>query len=123
MGKSTSKKLVAWRRRKLRVRRGLSGTAGRPRLSIFRSTKHMYAQVIDDVLGTTLAAASTLDNAISGGEHLKKADAARRVGELLAARCLEAKIEAVVFDRNGYPYRSGRVSALAEGARSGGLKF
>jgi large subunit ribosomal protein L18 len=122
MSKKTSKKLLNWRRRKLRVRRNLNGTAERPRLSVFRSSKHIYAQIIDDVGRCTLAAASSLDKEIveAGGT---KSDEARLVGALVAKRCLESSVAEVVFDRNGYPYASRRVKSLAEGAREGGLKF
>ncbi|GAB4304529.1 MAG: 50S ribosomal protein L18 [Myxococcota bacterium] len=99
------------------------GTTEMPRLSVFRSARHIYAQVIDDTKGMTLATASTRDKEFkeqfAGG---KKSDAALFVGKLIAKRCLEKKIEAVVFDRNGFLYH-GRVSKLADGARSGGLKF
>ncbi len=119
MNKRTAPKLISWRRRKRRVRRRISGTAERPRLTVFRSSKHIYAQVIDDVTGTTLAAASTQ----ALGSEGSKADLAKKVGELLAERCKAASIDTVVFDRNGYPYTSGRVRSLAEGAREAGLKF
>jgi large subunit ribosomal protein L18 len=122
MGKHTSPKLLGWKKRKARVRARIEGTAQRPRLSVYRSSKHIYAQVIDDLSGVTLAAASTVEKEF-GSDDLTKSDAAKKVGTLLASRCLEKKIEAVVFDRNGYPYRSRRVLSLAEGAREGGLKF
>lgn len=122
MSSKTSKKLLSRQRRKARVRRNITGSSARPRLSVFRSSKHIYAQVIDDSRQHTLAAASTLDDEIiqAGGT---KVDEARLVGMLLARRCTEASVNEVVFDRNGYPYNSGRVKALAEGAREGGLKF
>lgn len=123
MKKTTSKKWLGWQRRKRRVRKRISGTTERPRLSVFRSRKHIYAQVIDDVNGQTLAAASTMDKEFESGDDLTKSDSATRVGELLAKRCLAKEIDAVVFDRNGYPYQSRRVRSLAEGARSAGLKF
>jgi large subunit ribosomal protein L18 len=122
MAQSTSKRLVNWRRRKARVRRRVQGTTERPRLTVFRSCKHIYAQVIDDTRRCTLAAASTLDEEVRT-QAVSKSEEARLVGELVARRCLAGSIEAVVFDRNGYPYNSGRVRSLAEGARSGGLKF
>ena len=122
MGKKTSEKLLSRRRRQVRVRKQISGTAERPRLAIFRSSKHIYAQIIDDVRGVTLAAASTLDAEIVSSESVK-VDAARLVGELVAKRGLSASVEKVVFYRSGYIYASGRVRALAEGARSGGLQF
>jgi large subunit ribosomal protein L18 len=108
-------------RRHRRVRKKVAGTAQRPRLSVFRSGRHMYAQVIDDVRGQTLAAASTLEAAFrGGGGSTATVDAARRVGELVAQRALEAGIRQVVFDRGGYLYH-GRVAAVAEGARAAGL--
>ena len=106
-----------------RVREKVRGTAQRPRLAVFRSDKHIYAQVIDDAAGRTLAHASTLDGAVRG--QLKNGaniDAARAVGTLIAERLRQAGVESVVFDRGGYLYH-GRVKALAEAARSGGLKF
>ena len=110
-------------KRHLRIRARLSGTTERPRLSVFRSNKHMYAQVIDDTGGRTLAAASTLDAALRGElGSLKKQDEAARVGQLIAERAKAAGIERVVFDRGGYTY-GGRIAALADAAREGGLKF
>jgi large subunit ribosomal protein L18 len=106
MGKKTSEKLLSRRRRQVRVRKQISGTAERPRLAIFRSSKHIYAQIIDDVRGVTLAAASTLDAEIVSSESVK-VDAARLVGELVAKRGLSASVGKVVFDRSGYIYASG----------------
>ncbi|WP_444642104.1 50S ribosomal protein L18 [Caproiciproducens sp. R1] len=103
-----------------RVRGKISGTAECPRLNVFRSTTNIYAQVIDDVKGVTLAAASTLDKDFNGNGGNK--DAARKVGELIAKRAAEKGITEVVFDRGGYIFH-GRVKELAEGAREGGLKF
>jgi large subunit ribosomal protein L18 len=103
---------------KQRVRKHISGTATCPRLSVFRSNKQIYAQVIDDVAGKTLAAASSL--AIT--EKAPKKEIASKVGELIAQKSKEAGIVAVVFDRNGYLYH-GRVKELADAARKGGLKF
>jgi large subunit ribosomal protein L18 len=108
-------------RRHLRVRKKVSGSAVRPRLVVNRSARHIFAQIVDDGAGHTLAAASTLDASIRGGEGDKTAKA-RQVGELLAQRAAQAGIEAVVFDRGGYRYH-GRVAALADGAREGGLKL
>lgn len=105
---------------KRRVRKRIFGTPERPRLSVFRSNKEIYAQLIDDVSGVTLAAASSKDEAIDGKGT--KTDRASAVGKALAQRVEKTQIEAVVFDRNGYLYH-GRVKALAEGARAGGLKF
>jgi large subunit ribosomal protein L18 len=107
--------------RHLRVRKRVSGSASRPRLVVNRSAKHMFAQIVDDSLGRTLAAASTLDAQIRSGEGDKTAKA-RRAGELLAQRAKDAGISAVVFDRGGYRYH-GRVAALADGAREGGLQL
>lgn len=106
--------------RHLRVRSKVSGTAECPRLNVFRSSKHIYAQVIDDVTGTTLCAASSLSKGfeLNGGN----VEGAKKVGEMIAELCKEKGIEEVVFDRGGYVYH-GRVEALAEGAREGGLKF
>ncbi len=108
-------------RRHLRVRKKVSGSAVRPRLVVNRSARHIFAQIVDDSVGRTLAAASTLDAPIRTGEGDKTAKA-RQVGELLARRAAEAGIEAVVFDRGGYRYH-GRIAALADGAREGGLKL
>ena len=108
-------------RRHLRVRKKVTGSASRPRLVVNRSARHMFAQIVDDSVGRTLAAASTLDAQIRTGEGDKTAKA-RQVGELLARRAAEAGIEAVVFDRGGYRYH-GRIAALADGAREGGLKL
>jgi large subunit ribosomal protein L18 len=108
-------------RRHLRVRKKVAGTPSRPRLVVNRSARHMFAQIVDDTAGRTLAAASTMEAAIRAAEGDKTAKA-RQVGELLAQRAAQAGIEAVVFDRGGYRYH-GRVAALADGAREGGLKL
>lgn len=102
-----------------RIRGKISGTAQRPRLSVFRSNKGIYAQLIDDVAGVTLAAASSRNVSLEGKT---KSEVAKAVGTVLAEKAKEANIENVVFDRGGYPYH-GRVKALAEGAREGGLQF
>ena len=107
-------------RRKMRIRRHLSGTSERPRLSVFRSNNHIYAQVIDDESGRTLASASTLKLDIDG--HKSNKAAAGEVGTAIASAAKEAGVSSVIFDRNGYKYH-GRVKALAEAAREGGLKF
>lgn len=113
----------ARKRRHERIRRGVSGTAERPRLNVFRSLLHIYAQVIDDEQGHTLAAASTLDPELREQlEGLTKSQQATRVGQLVAKRALDQGLKKVVFDRGGYPYH-GRVKALADGAREGGLEF
>jgi large subunit ribosomal protein L18 len=108
-------------RRHLRVRKKVTGSAIRPRLVVNRSARHMFAQIVDDTVGRTLAAASTLDTDVRATDGDKTAKA-RKVGELLAQRAKDAGIEAVVFDRGGYRYH-GRVAALADGAREGGLKL
>lgn len=108
---------IARQKRHLRIRKKVSGTAERPRLSVFRSLKNIYAQVIDDVNGVTIVSASSLD--IENGGNV---DAAKEVGKLIAERAKEKGIDSVVFDRSGYIYH-GRVAALAEGAREGGLEF
>jgi len=110
-------------RRHLRVRKTVIGSSERPRLNVFRSLKHIYAQVIDDSVGQTLISASTLDNEIKGKlDGLKKTEAAELVGKVLAERALANGVTAVVFDRGGYKYH-GRVKALAEAARKAGLEF
>ncbi len=108
-------------RRKQHIRKKVEGSTERPRLSVYRSLNHIYAQVIDDVSGKTLAAASTLSPELKDGKGKKK-DQAKEVGKLVAKKCQDQKIEAVVFDRNGFMYH-GRIAAVAEGAREGGLKF
>lgn len=120
---NTKKKYLGWQRRKARVRKKISGTTERPRLTVFRSTKHIYAQVVDDTRGVTLAAASSLDKDFGDTAEMDKKAKAKRVGELVAERCKANGVEQVVFDRNGYLYTSGRVHALAEAARGAGLKF
>lgn len=110
-------------RKHVRVRKKISGTAARPRLDVFRSLSHIYAQIIDDEKGVTLVAASTLDKAIKDKiEFGGNVEAAKEVGKLVAEKALEAGISEVVFDRGGYPYH-GRVKALADSAREAGLKF
>ena len=103
-----------------RVRGKISGTAERPRLSVFRSENNIYAQIIDDVAGNTLVSASTVEKGFEGNGG--NAEAAKKIGATVAERALQKGIEEVVFDRGGYIYH-GRVKALAEGAREGGLKF
>lgn len=113
-------KNVARLRRHCRVRGKISGTAERPRLDVFRSSKHIYAQIIDDVAGVTLCSASTMDKDFEGfGGNI---EAAGKVGRKIAERALEKGIKVVVFDRGGFVYH-GRVKALAEGAREGGLQL
>src|SRR5579862_5901702 len=117
----TQKSAAARVRRHLRVRTKVSGRASRPRLVVNRSARHMFAQIVDDTAGRTLAAASTLDASIRSADGDKTAKA-RQVGELLAQRAAAAGIAAVVFDRGGYRYH-GRIAALADGARDGGLQL
>ena len=121
----TNPRAIARERRHIRVRKNISGTPERPRLAIYRSLKHIYAQVIDDVAGHTVASASTLDAELrsqDGDGDATKSDLARAVGKLVGQRALQVGVETVVFDRGGFPYH-GRVKALAEGAREAGLKF
>ena len=107
-------------KRHQRVRKNISGTAERPRLNVFRSLNHIYAQIIDDTKGVTLVSASSMDKGFEGkGANV---DAAKAVGKAVAEKALAAGIKTVVFDRGGYVYH-GRVAELAEGAREGGLKF
>lgn len=111
------------KRRHRRVRAKISGTAARPRLNVSRSIQHIYAQLIDDATGQTLAAASTLDKSLrADGKSGGNIDAAKAVGKLIAERGKEKGVEAVVFDRGGYRYH-GRIKALADGAREAGLVF
>ena len=120
---TTKKKSVSRTRRKRSIRGKISGTAERPRLTVFRSNKHIYAQVIDDVAGKTLAAFSTANEGVRESVgYKKKTEVAQIVGQKLAEKCKELSIENVVFDRNGFIYH-GRVKAVAEGAREGGLRF
>jgi large subunit ribosomal protein L18 len=113
-------KLEGRQRRKLRIRKKVEGTTERPRLTVFRSNKQIYAQVVDDALGTTLAAASSVgrEHSADGG----KRTVAEMVGQAIAEACKGKGIQQVVFDRNGYIYH-GRVKALADAARKGGLNF
>lgn len=109
------------KKRHARVRAKLSGTSARPRLNVFRSNKHIYAQVIDDINGATLASASTLDKDFNL-ESTNNLEAAQKIGELVAKRAVEKGISSIVFDRGGYLYH-GRIQALAEAARENGLQF
>lgn len=118
----SQKAVMAREKRRRRVRGKVFGAPERPRLNVFRSSRHIYAQVIDDGSGHTLVAASTLDKEIRDGLTGTKLEEARRVGELLGRRAREKGIGKVVFDRGGYHYH-GRVAALADGARSSGLDF
>jgi len=118
------KALTNRERRHRRVRAKISGTTQRPRLNVFRSSAHMYAQVIDDTQSHTIVSASDLEEAVRerAGEGATKAARARAVGEIIAERAKEAGVDAVLFDRGGFLYH-GRVKAVADGAREGGLKF
>jgi len=122
---SSSIRRVGRQRRRKSIRKKISGEPGRPRLSVFRSLKHTYAQVIDDVGGATLVSASTLSDEVrkelGNGDHTKT-DASKAVGKVLARLALEKGIKQVRFDRGGYLYH-GRVQALADAAREGGLEF
>ncbi len=120
-GRRLSARAASQAKRHLRVRKKVSGSPQRPRLVVNRSSRHMFAQIVDDTAGRTLASASSLDADIRGSDGDKKAKA-RQVGELLARRASEAGITAVVFDRGGYAYH-GRLAALADAAREGGLDF
>ena len=111
-------RLVARDRRHRRVRKKVRGTAARPRLAVFRSNKHIYAQVIDDVAGSTIASASTVEQSFSGATGT--VDAAKQVGKLVGERAKAAGVDTVVFDRGGNRYH-GRIAAIADGAREAGL--
>ena len=116
-------RIVGRERRKLRIRKKIGGTSERPRLSVFRSARHIYAQVVDDVSGKTVAHASTLSRDVRTAiTEATKVDAAKSVGQAIAKVLLEKGIQSIVFDRNGYLYH-GRVRALADAARAAGLKF
>ncbi|MFE0188156.1 MULTISPECIES: 50S ribosomal protein L18 [unclassified Streptomyces] len=121
IAKGDAYKRAAAKRRHIRIRKRISGTAERPRLVVTRSNRGITAQVIDDIKGHTLASASSLDASIRGGEGDKSAQA-QKVGSLVAERAKAAGVEAVVFDRGGKQY-AGRIAALADAAREAGLKF
>lgn len=111
------------KKRHMRIRSRISGTADQPRLNVFRSSRQIYAQVIDDLSGTTMVSASSLDPELAGKlEGLNKNEKAKQVGDLLAKRALGKGVVTVIFDRGGYRFH-GRVKALADGAREAGLKF
>lgn len=113
----------AWYRRKRRVRKKVRGSSERPRLNVYRSNRHIYAQVIDDTSGQTSVSVSTLSPELKGKQkYTGNIEAAKKVGELIAEKCLERKITRVIFDRNGFLFH-GRIRALAQSAREGGLKF
>ena len=119
----TQKKNERRQRRRTKVRKTVNGTASRPRLTVYRSLSHIYAQIVDDATGKTLAfAGSTGKDAVGQTKGMKKSDISKFVGQLIAKRALEHNISSVVFDRNGYQYH-GRVKAVADAAREAGLKF
>lgn len=118
---STAKKVLRRKKIHLRIRKRIAGTVVRPRFNVFRSNKHIYAQLINDETGHTLVAASSKENGIAE-QQISKVEQSKLVGQLLAKKAIEASIESVIFDRGGYLYH-GRVKALADGAREGGLKF
>ncbi len=115
--KKTADKVVGRLKSRARIRKKISGTAEKPRLAIFKSTKNMYAQLIDDVSGKTLASVSTLKKSGNGNK-----EAAKEIGKSIGEKAVSMKIDSVVFDRGGYVYH-GRVQAVADGAREAGLKF
>ncbi len=115
-------KLKRRKRIKMRIRKHVSGTEERPRMTVFRSNKEMYVQLVDDLNGKTLVAASSLNKGEGTAEKINKIGQAKQVGKLIAEKSLDKGITKVVFDRNGYLYH-GRVKALADAAREGGLKF
>ncbi len=113
----------ARKRRHVRLRKKVSGNVEKPRLCVYKSLNHIYAQIVDDTKGHTVAAASTLDKEIkSEGGHKGNVAMAKKIGQLLATRAIKAGVKKIVFDRGGYRYH-GRIKALAEGAREGGLEF
>lgn len=119
----TNPKTVAWIKRKKRVKKNIFGEAARPRLSVFKSSRHIYAQIIDDRRGKTLVAASTLTKEIRDKiSSMKKSEAAREVGAILAVKAKELGISQVAFDRNGFLFH-GRIKELADGCREKGLDF
>ncbi|MFT5700595.1 MAG: large subunit ribosomal protein L18 [Desulforhopalus sp.] len=118
----TNPKTIARAKRVRRIRKKISGTAERPRLRVFKSNRHIYAQIIDDGAGKTLVSMSTVDKEFTPGESTEKSAVAKVVGELLATRAKAAGITKVIFDRGGSVYH-GRVKSLSEGAREGGLEF
>lgn len=120
---NTSQRLVSRLKRKKRIRKNICGNQDRPRMSVFRSSKHIYAQIIDDTNGTTLVSASTLDKEfVETKTEGKKAEIAKAVGNLVGKRALDKGITKVVLDRNGFLYH-GRIKALSDGAREAGLNF
>ncbi|GBC62652.1 50S ribosomal protein L18 [Desulfonema ishimotonii] len=125
MGSANSRQQARLKRKK-RIRKNMMGTTERPRLSVFRSAKHIYAQIIDDTRGETLASASSMEKAVSGNSEIASAKGktavANFVGKLVAERIMEKGVKKIVFDRNGFLYH-GRVKAVSDGARKAGLDF
>lgn len=120
---NTAPRLKARLKRKKRIRKNIFGNQDRPRLSVFRSSKHIYAQLVDDISGSTLVSASTLDNEFKENKvEGKKVEIAKAVGNLVGKRALDKGIKKVVLDRNGFLYH-GRIKALSDGAREAGLNF
>ena len=120
---SSHDKKIARLKRQVRVRKKVRGTSARPRLNVFKSAKHIYAQLIDDTAGATLLAVSTVSDELSTGlTYTGNVEAARKVGAVIAKKALEKEITTVVFDRNGFIYH-GRVKEIADGAREAGLEF
>ena len=119
---NTNPKTIARAKRVRRIRKKISGTSERPRLRVFKSNKHMYAQIIDDTAGRTLVSMSTIDKEYAAGDEKGKVAAAKVIGVALASRAKAAGISKVIFDRGGSLYH-GRVKSLSEGAREGGLEF
>lgn len=118
----TNPSTVARNKRVRRIRKKISGTGEQPRLRVFKSSKHIYAQIIDDTTGKTLVSMSTVDKAFEKGEEKGKAASAKQVGVIIAERAQKVGISKVVFDRGGFIYQ-GRVKSLSDGAREGGLEF
>jgi large subunit ribosomal protein L18 len=118
----TNSKITARAKRISRIRKNITGTHERPRLRVFKSNKHIYAQIIDDVAGTTMVAMSTVEKGFEKGDAKGKIGVAKLVGKIIAERAMAVGISKVVFDRGGYIYH-GRVKSLSEGAREGGLQF
>ena len=118
----TNRSVIARAKRIKRIRTVISGSSDRPRLRVFKSNKHIYAQIIDDAQGKTLVAASTVEKGYSKDTSINKVDEAKKIGTLIAQKALSCGIKKVVFDRGGYIYH-GRVKSLSDGAREGGLDF
>ena len=117
------KRLTAHEKRKARIRKKVNGTSERPRLTVYKSLKHVYAQIVDDVAGKTLVSSGTTSKELRDGvKEDSKTDAAKKVGEAVAKAALEKGIKKVVFDRNGFDYH-GRIAAVAQAARDAGLEF